>query len=201
MNNDLIQNRMAVYAHNFGVLTGNAAEIARNWIRLLINHVRLINVIRRQYITAIVDGINNIANSAAIAVLLGVSNTGSRIFQSFHDTISGAPDAFKMALLDLSNAWNTAANSILQFQYDSVNRAEQMLDQWDNIGSLIESIVNRLCISVGDDLIDWDRLSIDMSRDISEDFNLDQFMAEFSLPNILVDITTFMTDNNILSFT
>jgi len=26
-------------------------------------------------------------------------------------------------------------------------------------------------------------------------------MAEFSLPNILVDITTFMTDNNILSFT
>jgi len=39
-----------------------------------------------------------------------------------------------------------------------------------------------------------------MSRDISEDFNLDQFMAEFSLPNILVDITTFITDNNILSF-
>jgi hypothetical protein len=117
---------MAVYAHNFGVLIGNAANIARNWIRLLINHVRLINVIRRQYITAIGDGINNIVNSAAIAVLLGVSNTGSRVFQSFHDTISGAPYAFRMALLDLSNAWNTAANSILQFQYDSINRAEQM---------------------------------------------------------------------------
>jgi hypothetical protein len=37
-----------------------------------------------------------------------------------------------MALLDLSNAWNTAANSIIQFQYDAVNSAEQMLDQWDS---------------------------------------------------------------------
>jgi predicted TIM-barrel enzyme len=104
MNNDLIQNRLAVYAHNFGVLTGNAADIARNWIRLLINHVRLINVIRRQYITAIGEGINNIVNSTATAVLLGVSNTGSRVFQSFHDTILNAPDGFRMALLDLSNA-------------------------------------------------------------------------------------------------
>jgi len=95
---------MAVYAHNFGVLTGNAAYIARNWIRLLINHVRLINVIRRQYITAIVDGIYNIVNYAAIAVLLGVYNTGSRVFQYFHDTVLSAPSAFRMALLDLSNA-------------------------------------------------------------------------------------------------
>jgi hypothetical protein len=40
-----------------------------------------------------------------------------------------------------------------------------------------------------------------MSRDMSENVDLDQFMAEFSLPSILVDITTFMTENNILSFT
>jgi hypothetical protein len=29
MNNDLIQNRMAVYGHNFGVLTGNAPDAFR----------------------------------------------------------------------------------------------------------------------------------------------------------------------------
>jgi cytochrome c oxidase subunit 1 len=202
MNQNNIQNRMvSVYRHNFGILTGNAADIARNWIRLLINHVRLINVIRRQYITSIGEAIDNIIHSAAVGALLTVSNTGSHIFQSFHDTIVGAADGFRMALLDLSNAWDRAANSILQYQTDSINLAEQMLNQWDNIGSLIESIVNRLCISVGDNLINWDRLSIDMSRDMSENVDLDQFMAEFSLPSILVDITTFMTENNILSFT